>query len=643
MADQQTPVSERHKALATILRDLNKVVKVVAMYPEGNPLPQSLRQSVAEKLVQILDEHGQFCVETQPGALVCDNETLYRDPQGEEGLAAILYSVGIASLTFVPGLDGATIYRFLDIIKAHQNAGGKHDDLVTRFWEADLPNLKISSAEDVALADYEDIKVQEIVAERTNVRRRRTSRDLNDSGGYAMIFVNHEADAPRGDEDSDDSGGGDDVAVQAERPEAFLRAVLFENEPAPARTTGVDADLYRVSEAAQAMGLNDLVAARPRTPDTTLILNDEFKLSEEQEQEISVLLAEDAQFDVWESTVEICKEMLHQEPEMINFFESVAICEQVQQALVQNGRLNEAGQLLRYFGTLENELRGSRALWADRLKEARFMLGTKEKFRTLIDMLNADPEISAGELRRYLDHFSWEAMAAITDMLGDLSHATHRRSLCDFLIERGKDNLQMVSKGIFDKRWYVVRNSVTILARIGDSPSLRYLRRVTDHEDKRVRLELGHALVECPNPEALDILAVMVRDPDKEVRTLAIDAVVKRGGRSGFDTMRSLVTDPAFPSYDQGEQILLLKAFSALGGVEALPHLKTLVSRFNPLRDQLVEFSRAAAFEALTVNRSDEAEKYLLKLRSSWRSVIRAKARTAVEQRRIYLLEHLLD
>ncbi len=57
---QPIAANKRINEIKLILKDMLKVIKVVAMYPEGNPLPQSLRRSFAEKLAAIIDEHGEI-------------------------------------------------------------------------------------------------------------------------------------------------------------------------------------------------------------------------------------------------------------------------------------------------------------------------------------------------------------------------------------------------------------------------------------------------------------------------------------------------------------------------------------------------------------------------------------------------------
>jgi exonuclease V gamma subunit len=82
------------------------------------------------------------------------------------------------------------------------------------------------------------------------------------------------------------------------------------------------------------------------------------------------------------------------------------------------------------------------------------------------------------------------------------------------------------------------------------------------------------------------------------------------------------------------EQKTLLRAFSILGGDVAVSYLSQLIEQYNPLRDSALTFYRQTAFDALSYNRSEKAEKLLVKLASSWRPDIRRQAAAALSRRR---------
>jgi HEAT repeat protein len=250
------------------------------------------------------------------------------------------------------------------------------------------------------------------------------------------------------------------------------------------------------------------------------------------------------------------------------------------------------------------------------------------------EALNQHSHISAYDIRSYLDAFGWEALGPITDILGDLEHRIHRELLCDLLSAKGKDNIAIIAKGVHDKRWFVVRNSVNILARMNDDKALGYLAPALKHEDRRVRLEVLSAIKDRTDARVMDILRKALLDKDAEVRQIALTHLMTHPIDGSFEAVSTMIGDAAFQSLERPEQADVLKAYSILGSERAVPFLKKLATRMNTFNDVQLSFLRTAAFTALAHNPSRTAESLLVRLRSSWSPRIRRCAREAIGHRR---------
>jgi HEAT repeat protein len=627
----------RIKDIKYILKDLLKVIKVVSLYPETNPLPTSMKRSFAERLVSLVEQYGQIAISVEKDVLMYEQEVVFEDHSKEESLAALFFDNGITDFTFKDGLEVEDVYKLLDALKEYLNAPGKSQDLVSLIWEAGINGFTFSTLEDVVFSEYnENFNLQQYMQTRTAAGSDQKQFSTDEIKTYQAIFDLERESNVVTLEDEDDSTQAQSMRqADGQSSQALFYAVM----PARDQATifdgqGIDNTALRTAEAAKAMGLDDIQPRRVPVPDTTLILNEEFKLSHEEEESVCKILSEDAEFDLFESTLELLKEMLHQEVEMNGFYETVTICERILSEYLHAGKLEHAAQLLHYLKELEDAIRADKPLWSERLKDALVTAGSKERLQALTTGLNNHPEIGADELSHYLENFSWEALGNLTDLLGELNHRRHREALCDFLARQGKRHPDIVAKGIYDKRWYVVRNTVIILARIGDDIALKHLKHALKHEERRVRLELVKALRDCPNEKALELFREAVMDSDREIRDLAIDAIVARGGPAAFEIITELINDDGFVLLDQSEQQVLLKAFSMLGGDAAVGYLAQLILKRNPLRNSLLSFYRRAAFEALCYNRGEKAERLLVKLSSSWRPDIRRRASAALHRRR---------
>jgi len=72
-----------------------------------------------------------------------------------------------------------------------------------------------------------------------------------------------------------------------------------------------------------------------------------------------------------------------------------------------------------------------------------------------------------------------------------------------------------------DRRWYLVRNILYILGRIGKEQSLPYIQRALNHEDLRVKREAIQALGLIGGQKAIGLLVRALTDNDVRVRCIA--------------------------------------------------------------------------------------------------------------------------
>jgi len=638
-----TTIDKRIEDISLILRDLLKVIKVVSMYPEDNPLPQSLKRSFAEKLEAIVDDHGEMSVQILERSMIHAGEKVFRATSKEENLAGLFYESGITEITFKAGLGVLEIYKLLHVVRVYLNGPDKSQDLAAMIWEAGIAGFDLKTLEDVALSEYDDSFSIHEYSSRDPLAGNQSLFGTEGSGNYESIFTRDEDSGKWESGELDISG---DVDSGGDRPSQGI----------PVGMPASIADIYRgaspkdsgriqynelqetssnqaVAELANELGSIPEGKSTP-LPNSTLILNDEFKLSEEEEEMIRVMVEKDAEFEPFTSTKELLKEMLLQEIEYPGFSESVTICEKVVGEFIRLGRLAEAADVMKHIRSLETRIRKKNPRWADRLKEACVAAGARGRLENLASSLNDNSGVTPAELKKYLGNFGWEAYAGISGLVGQLKHQSHRDVVLGFLSEHGKNNVDLVARGIFDKNLDVVRNAMSILARVGDDKALKYLSRLTSHEEPEIRMQLVMLLRDCTNAETLSILRKLVTDSNPQIRRAAVNAIAIRRGPEAFEAITGVINDERFPTLEEEDQRALLNAFSVLGGEKALAYLSELITTYNHFRNRTLAILRSAAFEALTVNRSEKAERVLLRLAKSWRPDIRRQAAAAIEQYR---------
>ncbi len=635
MENNQENLHKELESIRLILKDFLKVIKVVSMYPANNPLPQSLRQSFAEKLEWVAQSYGPIDIIVDKDNLTCKDEIVYKDRSKEEGLAGLFFNTGITRFSFKESLSIDEIYKLLDVFKEFLNAPKNSCDLAGLIWESGISDFRFSTVEDITLSGYDGkIETDMMGASRAGDGGGQSLFGTDEAVGYSSLFDPSVEHSDSESIDLDEKGSPQQDAGKVPVGGSVFFSHVYRNlDEATAGEALEIEEQFNTVGAARAMGFADIIPAKP-VPNTTLILNDEFKLSEEEEKEFKKMLEEDNFFDSFESTVELLKEILHQETDFSGFSESVTICEKVQSDLIKLGALDNAAELLGFIRELESRVRSSMPQWAARLKEATITAGSRERLQLLAEALNEQPEMDQKKIAVYLKHLGWESLAGITDLLGDIQHRQHRDAICNYLSDEGKNKVDLISRGIFDKRWFVVRNSAAILARIGDDKALNYLFKIVNHEEKRVRLAVVENLKNCTNLKALEILSKSVMDQDAEVREKAVHSIISYKGSEAFQVIEEVIQSEKFITFEYNDKKLLLEAYSILGGDKAVSFLTGLILKYNLFRNPARESQRLAAAEALAHNQSEKAEKALLALGSSWRMNIRSLATATLHKRR---------
>lgn len=653
-------MSDKFQDISLILKDLLKVIKVVSMYPEDNSLPQSMKRSFSEKLESIIEEYGDIKILVDKEELVYDNQPVYVDKSKEESLASIFFETGITNFTFKSDLEVADIYTFLDVIKKYLNSPGQKEDLVSLLWEANIHNFKFTTIEDISLAEYN----VNLDGSAFNVKSNLVDDDMilitNDTPiNYNNIFtVNREeneinlSDTPRvnnkkkmykivggsrlkpgqtlskGSNNNLDQNDYNGQIIDSGSPLQNLN----QNDQNFFSDEGIDQDSFKINEAAQAMGLESSPAAP--MPDTTLIFNKEVQLSHEEEAIINQLTIEDVSFDPYESTLELLKEMLHQETETPAFNETVTICEKIMNDFIVEGKLLEASLLLQYMKKFSSKIAHKKPMWSERIKEAVIASGSREKLKVLSQSLNNHPEIGAGFLRQYLDNFGWEALIGLTGLIPELKNSSQKDALCDYLSVSGQNNINIISRGIDDKNPEIVKNCVIVLSRIDSNQTIQYLTKIVEHDNRDIRLTLAESLKDSEQKIAIDILKNMAVDKDPEIRKVAVSSLSSKHGPEAFEAIAEIINKDDFEEIDRNDQQLLFNAFSILGGDIAVNYLLKLILRYNLIGSSALKFYRSAAFEALSLNKSEKADQVLVKLSNNWRPAIKQAAQHSLNIRR---------
>jgi HEAT repeat protein len=152
-----------------------------------------------------------------------------------------------------------------------------------------------------------------------------------------------------------------------------------------------------------------------------------------------------------------------------------------------------------------------------------------------------------------------------------------RRVICEALVHLGKDNIEPLAQKLNDPRWFVVRNVVYVLGKIGQEKVIEKFQKLVDHKEVKVRKELIHTLDGMKDPRAKELLKDFLSDPESALRILAIRSLANQNYLAALDPLIEMIEDREFVTRDLYEKKEIFEALGKIGGTAMVPKMRKLV------------------------------------------------------------------
>ncbi len=159
-----------------------------------------------------------------------------------------------------------------------------------------------------------------------------------------------------------------------------------------------------------------------------------------------------------------------------------------------------------------------------------------------------------------------------------------------------------------DPRWYVVRNMLLLLRRIGDPGSVPAVRRCAEHGDLRVRLEAIRNLFAFDQEVPRELLRKALEHRDPLLAEEAIELAGEHRMVEAVEPLAALVAARDFWGRRRATRLKAIRALAAIGDPAALDRLGRFAARF--------AFPPIAVEERLALYRS--LESYPTAARGPW-------------------------
>jgi hypothetical protein len=266
------------------------------------------------------------------------------------------------------------------------------------------------------------------------------------------------------------------------------------------------------------------------------------------------------------------------------------------------------------------------------LKMMPLYLGSEEIVGLLAELLDSGVDIDVKIFEELIDFFDKNAIDPMVKYLGELKTIRARKYVIDALTVVGKKDIQALSRGLDDQRWYVVRNIIYILRKIGDKRAIEYLLRTIRHGDVRVRKEVIKALGELGEREVIQTLRECLDDPDMQVRTAAAKAFANIGSEASKKIILDKIAAKEFREKDFDEKREFFEVLSQWKDMDVYGFLvKILKARSFFNRAKLLE-SKAGAAYCLGLIGNKDALPLLHKIKDSSNKLLRDFSYTAIRK-----------
>jgi HEAT repeat protein len=169
------------------------------------------------------------------------------------------------------------------------------------------------------------------------------------------------------------------------------------------------------------------------------------------------------------------------------------------------------------------------------------------------------------------------ALLPLIELLGRLTQMKMRRVICEALIHLGKEDIEPLIQKLGDPRWFVVRNVVYILGKIGQDKVLDNFRKLINHKEVKVRKELLHTLDGMKDNRAQELLVGFLNDPESSLRILAIRSLTSHNYLGALEPLKNMIEEREFVVRDLYEKKEIFEALGKIGGASMVPKMRKLV------------------------------------------------------------------
>ncbi|TMQ66274.1 MAG: hypothetical protein E6K79_02670 [Candidatus Eisenbacteria bacterium] len=522
-----TPERLRDQLLAADLDMVSAWAEALVRTVETYRLP-TREEMVLQRLADDLGLRTQACLRQLGDLTIAVGEShfsytghvVYHTATEKESIPAALYYAGVQQLTLRQGVDSGELRALVNVLRSASDEGEQcSDDAVTLLWDQCFERIEYTC---VSAAELE-------------------LRERSESPASGAASGDHGIPWPLGTDDDPDRG-------TAER----------------ALPTGRSDDwAFRTGD----------------TPDRREYPENRFALTDVEAENIRMVARIEEVNSPQDQLLEIFSMILHAEESPVEYLEMASTMIHLLEYEIEAGNVERARDLLEQFRAIPSSKAASQGEFQAATDQVIQKIARPDLMVRFAAALRSRADINLPDLTKFFVLLGTAAAPTLCDLLGEAQDRRTRRALCEALAILCRSNVDVLIQRLWDPRWFVVRNLLFVLGRIGHQGVERALGEALYHQDVRVRREAVRALSGIDSAVSRAYLNSALRDPDRSVRILVAQTVVKRVDERAAQVLWSVIESPEFAGRDAEERTSFFMAFGRAGSDAMVPRLEKILTR----------------------------------------------------------------
>ena len=218
------------------------------------------------------------------------------------------------------------------------------------------------------------------------------------------------------------------------------------------------------------------------------------------------------------------------------------------------------------------------------------------------EIIDGDKKIDKKMFQNFIYLLDRNAISSLVNLLGHLQNIHARKMVIDALIRMGPKDMSLILQGLKHSEWYVIRNIIYILRKIGDVNTLEIVSDAIKHKDIRVKKEVLITLGEFGNDSELEILKEYLFGNEPSLRKIALTSLGQISTNSAKKIIMEHISNPSFKELKLNEKKDFFTVLTYWNDSDTFDFLVKIISRrtfFGNIKNYEIRACAACAFGML--------------------------------------------